>query len=288
MTKGQAHSPVTNGQAEGLTANGRVKGIGAGPPGWRAALLVVEGFWVWYRRNWRATLISSVSQPLLVLLAFGVGFGSLVRSSETIGGVPYLVYLAPALLVMAAVQSAAVESTWPIMSAFKWQRTYFAIIATPVTIGQLLAGQLLWIALRLLFSGAAYLAVIALFGGIGGWGALGSLLFAILCAMAFSAPVVALSAATTRESSVFNALFRFVVVPMTLFSGTFFPVSQLPVWGRVLAWVSPLWHGTELARGAALGTLRPLPAAGHVAYLGALLAIGVLLARWRYVNRLEV
>jgi lipooligosaccharide transport system permease protein len=268
--------------------NERAQGVGVVLPGWHVALLVVEGFWTWYRRNWRATLISSVLQPLLVLLAFGVGLGTLVRSSEAIGGVSYLVYLAPALLVMAAVQNAAVESTWPIMSAFKWQRTYEAIIATPVTISQLLAGQLLWIALRLLLSGAAYLAVIALFGGITGWGALGALLFAILCGMAFSAPVVALAAATKREGSVFSALFRFVVLPMTLFSGTFFPVSQLPIWGQVLAWVSPLWHGTELARGAALGTLRPLPAAGHVMYLGALLVVGVLLARWRYVKRLEV
>jgi lipooligosaccharide transport system permease protein len=272
----------------------RARGIGAAAPGWhaapgwRAALLVVEGLWTWYRRNWRATLISSVLQPLLVLVAFGVGFGTLVQPSAATGGVPYLVYLAPAMLVMAAVQNAAMESTWPIISAFKWQRTYEAIIATPVTIGQLLTGQLLWITLRLLLSGAAYLAVIALFGGIVGWGALGSLLFAVLCGMAFCTPVVALSASIKREPSVFTSLFRFVVVPMTLFSGTFFPVSQLPAWGRVLAWLSPLWHGTELARGAALGTLRPLPAAGHVAYLGALLVIGVLLARWRYVKRLGV
>jgi lipooligosaccharide transport system permease protein len=264
------------------------RGTGVAGPGWRAALLVVEGFWIWYRRNWRATLISSVLQPLLFLLAFGVGLGTLVVSSEAIGGVPYLVYLAPALLAMAAVQNAALESTWPIVAGFKWQRTYEAVIATPVTSGQLLAGQLLWIALRLLFSAAAYLAVIALFGGITGWGALGSLVFAVLCGMAFSAPVVALAAATDRADSVFTALFRFVVLPMTLFSGTFFPVSQLPQWGQVLAWVSPLWHGTELARGAALGTLRPLPAAGHVAYLGVLLAIGVLLARWRFAKRLEV
>jgi lipooligosaccharide transport system permease protein len=139
-----------------------------------------------------------------------------------------------------------------------------------------------------LLSGAAYLLVIALFGGVTGWGMVGSLLFATLSGMAFSAPVVALAAATKRESSVFNALFRFVVLPMTLFSGTFFPVSQLPQWGRVLAWASPLWHGTELARGAALGTLRPLPAAGHTGYLVALVVTGVLLARWRFRKRLEV
>jgi lipooligosaccharide transport system permease protein len=257
-------------------------------PSWRAALLIVEGFWVWYRRNWRATVISSVVQPLLALLAFGVALGSLVRPSPMTGGVPYLIYLAPALLAMAAFQNAATESTWPIKSAFKWQRTYLAITATPVSSGQLLAGQLLWIALRLLFSGAAYLAVIALFGGVTGLGVLASLVFATLCGMAFAAPVVALSAGVEREGPAFNALFRFVVLPLSLFSGTYFPVSQLPEWGRPLAWASPLWHGTELARGAALGTLRPLPAAGHVAFLVVLLVTGVLLARWQFAKRLEV
>lgn len=257
-------------------------------PGWQAALLVVEGFWTWYRRNWRATVISSVVQPLLILLAFGVAFGSLVRSSAATGGVPYLQYLAPALLAMAAVQNAAVESTWPIQSRFKWQRTYLAIVATPVTPGQMLGGQLLWIALRVAFSGAAFLIVIALFGGISGWGALAALVFATLCGMSFAAPVVAFSAYIQHESNAFNALFRFVVLPMTLFSGTYFPITQLPVWGQALAWASPLWHGTELARGATLGTLRPLPALGHVAYLTALVVVGALLARWRFTKRLEV
>src|SRR5829696_5438331 len=256
--------------------------------GWQAAMLVVEGFWTWYRRSWRATLISSVVQPLLILLAFGVVFGSLVPTSAATGGVPYLDYLAPALLAMAAVQNAAVESTWPIQSRFKWERTYLAMVATPITSGQVLAGQLLWIAFRLAFSGAAYLVVIALFGGIAGWGAPLSLVFATLCGMAFAAPVVALAASVQHEGNAFNALFRFVVLPMTLFSGTYFPISQLPVWGQVLAWVSPLWHGTELARGAALGTLAPLPALGHVAYLAALLGAGTLLARWRFAKRLEV
>lgn len=270
------------------TTGATVASAGRVVPGWRAALLVVEGFWTWYRRNWRATLISSVAQPLLILLAFGVAFGSLVPTSAATGGVPYLQYLAPALLAMAALQTAAIESTWPVKSNFKWQRTYFAIAATPVTTGQLLAGQLLWIACRLGLSGAAYLLVIAAFGGMRGWGAPASLLFAMLCGIAFAAPVVALAAYVEHESDAFNGLFRFVVLPMTLFSGTYFPISQLPVWGQVLAWVSPLWHGTELARGAALGTLRPLPALLHIAYLTALIVIGALLARRCFAKRLEV
>ncbi|MGH3905005.1 MAG: ABC transporter permease [Pseudonocardiaceae bacterium] len=259
-------------------------------PGWHAALLVVEGLWTWYRRNWRATAISSLLQPLLFLVAFGVGFGALIdagaRGEQVTGGVPYLAYLAPALLAVGAVQSAAFESTYPILSAFKWQRTHWAVTATPITPGQLAGGQLTWIALRLTLSGAAYLLVIALFGAVQGFGVLAALVFAVLCGMAFSAPLVAFAAAYEGEGNAFAAVFRFVVVPMTLFSGTFFPISQLPELIRPLAWISPLWHGTELARGAALGTLHLWPAFGHTAYLSALLVAGVLLARWWFRVRL--
>src|SRR3954470_173645 len=92
--------------------------------GWAAVLRVVEGLWTWYRRNWRATVVSSVLQPLLMLVAFGIGFGSLIdtsaRAAQATGGVPYLVYLAPALLAVSAVQTAAFESSYPILSSFKW------------------------------------------------------------------------------------------------------------------------------------------------------------------------
>jgi lipooligosaccharide transport system permease protein len=252
----------------------------------RAALLVVEGMWVWYRRNWRATAVSSVLQPVLMLLALGVGFGSQVRPGTATGDLPYVVYLAPALLAMSAVQNAAGESTYRVLSAFKWQRTYWGITTTPITPGELLGGQLLWIALRLLFSGAAYLVVATMLGAVRGPGMLVSLLFAVLTGMAFSAPVVAFSAGITGEGQEFNGLFRFVVLPMTLFAGTFFPVSQLPMVIRPLAWATPLWHGTELARGAAFGTLHWWPAAGHTAYLVGLLTLGALLARRRFRARL--
>lgn len=268
----------------------RVAATGRVLPGWRAVLLVVEGLWTWYRRNWRATAISSLLQPVLFLVAFGFGFGTLLdaggRAAQATGGVPYLVYLAPALLAVGALQTAAFESSYPILSAFKWQRTYWGVSATPITPGQLAVGQLTWITLRLILSGAAYLLVIALFGAVRGPGVLASLVFAVLCGMSFSAPLVAYAATREGEGNVFAAIFRFVVVPMTLFSGTFFPVSQLPAVVRPLAWVSPLWHGTQLTRGAAMGTLRLWPAVGHVAYLGALLFVGVALACWRYRVRL--
>ncbi|GDY31475.1 ABC transporter permease [Gandjariella thermophila] len=259
---------------------------GRAPSGSRAALLVVEGLWTWYRRNWRATVVSSVLQPVLYLLAMGLGFGSQVPPSEATGGQPYLVYLAPGLLVAAAVQNAAFESTYPVLSSFKWQKTYWGIIATPIGTGELVSGQLLWIAVRLAVSGAVYLAVAAVFGALTGPGVLLSLLFAVLTGMAFSAPIVAYSASVNDEGDSFSTLFRFVLLPMWLLGGTFFPISQLPAWLRPVAWLTPIWHGTELARGAAFGTWLPLPSLGHVAYLAVLVTTGVLLARWRFRRRL--
>lgn len=257
---------------------------------WAGAWSVVEERWTWYRRNWRATVASSLLQPVLLLVAFGVGFGSLIRTSgraaQATGGVPYLMYLAPALLAVGAVQTAALESMYPVFSAFKWVRTYEGVAATPITPGQLAGGQLTWIALRLIMSGSAYLLVITLFGAALGPGMLVALVFAVLCGMAFSAPLVAFSAAQEKEGDVFSAVLRFVVLPMTLFSGTFFPISQLPRVVQLLAWISPLWHGTELARGAALGTLHLLPAAGHVTYLAVLLVIGMQLSRRQFRVRL--
>ncbi|MGH3621686.1 MAG: ABC transporter permease, partial [Sciscionella sp.] len=118
----------------------------------RAAFLRVEGHWTWYRRYWHSTLFSAIVQPLLFLVAMGVGFGSQVRPGTATGGLSYLVYLAPALLVSGAVQSAVDESTYPVLSGFKWQKDYIAVTTTPITPGQLLAGQLLWVGLRLTWS----------------------------------------------------------------------------------------------------------------------------------------
>ncbi|WP_300009030.1 ABC transporter permease [Pseudonocardia sp.] len=256
----------------------------------RGVLLVVESFWTWYRRNWRATVVSSVLQPLLFLLAFGVGFGSLVAGTGQVaaatGGFGYLVWLAPALLAVSAVQTAAFDSTYPVLSAFKWQRTYHAMSAGPLTPAQVALGHLGWTTAKLTGTGGIYVVVIAVFGGVASPGIVVSLLAAVLTGTAFASLVMAFAATVENEGGPFSALFRFVVIPMTLFSGTFFPVGRLPDWVQPVAWISPLWHGTELARGAALGLWRPLAALGHVAYLLALLAVGVALSTRLYRRRL--
>jgi lipooligosaccharide transport system permease protein len=264
---------------------------GVAPGRLGGVLLVVEHHWTWYRRNWRATAVSSVLQSLLFLLAFGVGFGALIdgtgRAAQATGGVDYLVWLAPALLCVSAVQTAVFDSTYPVLSGFKWQRVYLAMTATPIGPGEVVAGHLGWLGVKIGGSGAVYVAVIAAFGGVRSPGVLLSLVIAVLTGIAVAAPVTAFTAGVQDEGTAFSVLFRLVLIPMTLFSGTFFPVDRLPPWVQPITWVSPLWHGTELARSAALDRWAVAPALGHAAFLVGLVAAGTAVAAVRFRRRLH-
>jgi lipooligosaccharide transport system permease protein len=239
------------------------------------------------KRFWRSLLIVGIGTPLLYVLALGVGLGVVINRHGHSLGVPYLQFVAPAFLTAAALQIAASASAFPITSGFKWQRTFHGMAATPLTPAQICDGQLLWITLRLLVNSAVYLAIMAAFGGARSAWAVLAIPVATLTGAAFAAVVAAVAAWVERENNLFNALFRFVVTPMFLFSGTFYPISELPRWGQVLAWFSPLWHGTQLARDAGLGGgLSALAVLGHLAYLLVWLVAGVVLARWRFRVRL--
>ncbi|EIE98294.1 ABC transporter permease [Saccharomonospora glauca] len=255
---------------------------------WRGAWLRVEGLWTWYRRYWTSNLYSSGLQPLLYLLAMGVGFGSQVRPGALTQGVSYVQYVAPALLVAGAVQFAIGESTYPVLSGFKWQKDYLAITATPVTPGQVLGGHFLWVGLRVLLAVVVYAVIAAFFGAWTGPGVVAAALVGLMTGLACAAPVTAFAATTYDEGTRFSSLFRFVVIPMVLFAGTFFPISEIPLGLRWLAWISPLWHGNELARGVTLGGLDFGPAIGHAAVLVGLFGLGGLLARRFFYRRLVV
>ena len=236
---------------------------------------------------WRNALIIGVFTPLAFVLALGVGLGTLVDSGGNGLGVPYLVFVGPALLTASALQIATSEASFPVMAGFKWIRNFHGLAATPLTPRQIADGTLLWITLRQVVNTSLYLAIIAAFGGAQRWWVVLAVASATLTAVAFAAPVMALAATVTSEGQAFNILFRFVVTPMFLFSGTFYPIGRLPEWGRLLAYVSPLWHGTQLSRGAAIGHLGAPAAAGHVAYLLLWLGVGLGLARWRFAVRVE-
>jgi len=240
-----------------------------------------------YKRTWRGSAVSGVLQPVLFLAAMGLGLGSLVNRGHatSLGGVTYLVFLAPALLAAGAMQTAALESTWPVMAAVKWLKTYDAMLATPLRVRDVLAGHLIWIALRVTMTCGVFLAVMAAFGAVKSPEAVFLLPAGVLTGLAFAAPIAAYAVTLERDGAL-SALFRFGIVPMFLFSGTFFPVSQLPAALQPIAYITPLWHGVDLCRHLALGQASLLGSLAHVAYLLVWIVVGTAIARVTYRRRL--
>ena len=246
-------------------------------------------FWrVQFRRTWKGTWATTVLTPIGFLAAMGLGLGSIVDSeaqASTLGGVDYLDFIAPGLLAASIMQQATFESSYPVLGAIKWARQYHAQLATPLRVRDALAGHLLWVAARLTISAAVFLVIMGLFGTLHSWWALLCLPAAVLTGMAF-APAIFGYSATLETDSGFALLFRFVIMPMFLFSGTFFPVSQLPDWLEPLAYAVPLWHGVELCRDLALGTVSWGSSLGHVAYLLLWVAGGFAFALRTFRRRL--
>ena len=249
---------------------------------------VVESHLLSYRRTWRGSIVTSFLNPLLFLAAMGLGLGSLVDDSGRSAGLEggsYLAFLAPGLLAAAAMQTAAAEAAYPVMAGIKWTQGYHAMLATPIDAADVAVGQLLWIAVRVLITAVTFTAVVVAFGAAESWGVLAAVPVAVLTGMAFAAPVVAFTASLDNEYGL-SGLFRFGIIPMFLFSGTFFPIEQLPGWLQPVAWVTPLWHGVELCRSLSLGTATAVDSLGHAAYLSAWIALGTALAVWRMRKRL--
>jgi lipooligosaccharide transport system permease protein len=239
------------------------------------AVRVFEYWLLSFRRSWRTTVVASILSPALFLAAMGLGLGTYVdRNPGALDGVGYLQFLAPGLLAATAMQTGANDGMHPVMASIKWTRQYFAMLVTPLRVIDIAAGHLGFIATRLLFSATIFLAVAVAFGAIDSWWALLAVPAAALTGMAFAAPIAAFSASREQEGGTFAALNRFVLMPMFLFSGTFFPVSELPSGLRAVAYVTPLWHGVALCRQLALGIGTPLGTLGHTLYLGAFVVVG--------------
>jgi lipooligosaccharide transport system permease protein len=242
-----------------------------------------------YKHTWRGTAFSSVLEPLGFLAAMGIGLGLLVdrgTGTTNLSGISYLDFVAPGFIAAAAMQTAVFESTFPVMGALKWHKQYHAMLATPLRSTDALVGHLLFVVFRLATSVTVFLVIASLFGAIGSVWAVLTVPVAVLTGLAYATPVFAFSATQTNDSG-FSMLFRFGVVPMFLFSGTFFPVSQLPDWLEPVALAVPLWHGVDLCRALSLGTATWDGAAGHVAYLLVWVVVGFALARRTFRRRLE-
>ncbi|MGW5358852.1 ABC transporter permease [Actinopolymorpha pittospori] len=241
-----------------------------------------------YRRTWRGSVVSSFLVPFLYLAALGVGLGAFVDAgggTRALGGLTYLEYIGPGLLAATALQTAAFESSYPVMGGWKWFKVYFAMLATPLGVRDVLAGHLLFVAFRVTTTCLVYLVVLTVFGAVvSPWGVL-AVVAGLLTGLAVAAPTFALAVSSDRDT-VFALYFRFAILPMFLFSGAFFPVTELPEAVRPVAYATPLWHGVELARMFAQGVPSWGWVAAHVGYLVLWIAGGVWWAGGAFRRRL--
>lgn len=241
-----------------------------------------------YRRVWKGSMFTSFISPTLYLLAMGVGLGSLVDAgsgSTAFGELTYLQWLAPGLITATAMQTSAGEASFPVMAGIKWQKTYQLALNSPLGARDLVSGILGWVIVRLLMVTVVFAAIASLFGAFSLSSAAATIGAALLTGLAFACLILAFTSYLEDDTGL-SMLFRFGIVPLFLFSGTFFPITQLPGIIRPVAYVTPLWHGVELARSWAIGIPTTFSPGLHIGALFLFTAIGLFIARRGFRKRL--
>jgi lipooligosaccharide transport system permease protein len=234
-----------------------------------------------FGRYWKATTFSSIVQPTIYLLAFGLGFGTLVK---TIGHVKTIEYVGTGTVATAVLFSSAFPGMFNTFIRWQFQRTYDAILAAPVDVEELVTAEILWISLRAGVYGMAPILVAFAFGLAPEWGMLLVPPIGFVTGFGFAAFGVTI-AAVAKTIDNFNYITSAVLTPMFLVAGTFFPVSTLPEGIRQVAQVNPLYHCVQLVRDASLGGLGTADV-GHAAVLIAFATLMWRIAIWRLGKRL--
>lgn len=231
---------------------------------------------VW-QHAWQGGVLSGTLLPVLFLGAMGLGVGPLVEEhTGRVDGLDYLTFLVPGMLVAAAVESVTPNALWMVLAGHKWSGHFHAAVATPLRPLDVFAGYLLWRGCYAALNAVPFLVVATLMGGVPSPWAVLAIPVVALTVMACAAPLAAYSC--TQDSDVnFAAIMRIIVLPVVLLSGVFFPIDNLPVGTRPLAWVTPVWHGVELSRGFTTGSLELGAGSLHLVYL---LAFGGLAVVW--------
>ena len=235
-------------------------------------------------------IVGALGQPILYLLGLAVGLAALIDAPVAEGGVevPYLVFVAPALLMTSTIAVASEEFTYPVMAGFKYRRYFFGFSASALSPSQIATGVVLGATARMIVVAVAYAAFLYIFGAIPdqatGWL---SIFIAILAGLAFGIPLMAYAASIEDDKGQFALVQRFIFMPMFLFSGTFYPLSTLPLWLQWIGWISPLWHATEIGRWLTYGRpIEPAMLLVHFGYLTILIAVGFVLGRRVFQRRL--
>ncbi len=225
---------------------------------------------VWRRnvRVWRKLIIPSLlinfGEPFLYLLGLGLGLGRFIGDMS---GLPYLTFLASGVIASSAMNTASFEGMYSVYTRMVPQRTYDSMLATPLDVDDIIAGEMLWCATKSTISGGAILVVATLLGAVQGWSAVLAVPFVFLIGLCFAGPAIVMTA-FSRSYDFFNYYFTLVITPMFVLCGVFYPIESLPDFAQPLVQGLPLTH--------AVAVVRPLVAAQPVS--GLALHVVVLIA----------
>jgi lipooligosaccharide transport system permease protein len=255
---------------------------------WQGLARQFDYFWTVYKRTWKSSIVGSFLSPLLYVLAMGVLLGGFVKVSpdRLEGATSYLAFIVPGLIAAQAMQTAVFETTYPVLAAIKWHKSFWAQLASPLEARDLVNAMLMFTLFRVGSTCGVYFVVMAPFGDFESWwGPILGWLTTMLVGMAFGTWTFAFSAHIQSQES-FGLIFRLGLIPLFLFSGSFFPIANL---GDVLEWVArltPLWHGVNLTRMFCLDHLDWSTAAINIVVLVAVLVSGWWLAIRTLTRRL--
>lgn len=264
-----------------MSATEATSGVAVPEQPWWRRVWNLRDYWLTvYRRTWKGSVVNSFVTPLLYVAAMGMLLGSYVQADPaTLDGAPsYLAFVVPGMLAAQTMMMAFGESTYPVMGQIKWHKTYFSMLATPLGVPEIVLANLGFVVARVALASAVFVAVMVPFGVLASpWGALGAIAVQLVAGVAFAGPIYAFAASSDNEQG-FTVIFRVLLLPLFLFSGGFFPVSNLGPALETAAAFTPLFHATELTRSLMIGTTETGPALVHLAYLAALAAVGVALS----------
>ena len=235
-----------------------------------------------------SSLLIAVGSPILHLLGLGAGLGVLVDGGKGIEGVDYLTFVAPALVMATAMQASAQENTFGVFGGFKWSNSFTAMRLTPISPAQMALGFQVSVLARVIPVMWFYILALWIFRIGNPLGALALIPIGALLSLAAGFAVMAWVSTQKDDRGQLSFIDRFVIVPLTLFSGTYFPLETLPGYLQPIGWISPLWHASELGRGALYGApIGPAMTAVHLGFLAALACVGCWLSVRTFRRRLD-
>jgi lipooligosaccharide transport system permease protein len=251
----------------------------AGKPGsgiysGRARVLIERSLYAAKSSNW-LVIVSGFVEPVLYLMAFGFGIGQLIGNVDDGTGslVPYAAFIAPALLATSAMNGAIFDSTWNVFFKMHFGKVYQVMLSSSMGPMDVALGEISWALLRGLTYSLGFMAIVTPLGLVTSWWGLLAIPAATLIAFGFAA----LGMAVTSYMSNIQQMqwINFFLLPMFLFSGTFFPVSVFPDWIQVIVKALPLWQGVEMIRAFTLGNIGP-ELIGHIVYFLVMIVAGLL------------